>query len=49
MNDYQIYWAAQHDWFVSANYAEGSVTVMDDIAGLKTFTDWKQLRDWGGY
>lgn len=53
----QIKWATQHDWFLSANWSTGSVSVCESVCGpaghwtdkVVTFTDYAALRRWAGY
>ena len=55
LNERQITWASQHDWFIDADvtgvmvneilvYSDGTV-----IENVKSFSDFKALRDWAGY
>ena len=51
MNEQQIKWASQHDWFIDAR--DSVVLVAERYAGEPTkyikFSDFKALKEWAGY
>lgn len=50
MTRLQIKWASQHDWFVFADYDNGTVCVLNENGTRFVWTQsFAALRTWAGY
>lgn len=55
MNEQQMKWASQHDWYIGHGVNVDNVLFVrvrgdiGDVAWTRDFTDYQALRAWAGY